>query len=111
MRRWLTRAVGGLMVGLAWPHCSYAQITTDGSLGPARTLSGPSVTIGSDLGRIRGANLFHSFGQFNVNTGQSVTFTGPTSVANILSRVTGGSPSTIAGLQIGRAPCRANGGR
>jgi filamentous hemagglutinin family protein len=86
-----------LLPVLAWPHSGHAQITTDGSLGPARTLSGPSVTIGSGLGTIRGANLFHSFGQFNVNTGQSVTFTGPTSIANVLSRVTGGSPSTIDG--------------
>jgi filamentous hemagglutinin family protein len=105
MPRWLGRALVVAMVGLvavlpvvAWPHWSHAQITTDGSLGPARTLGGPSVTIGSDLGRIRGANLFHSFGQFNVNTGQSVTFTGPTSIGNILSRVTGGSPSMIDGL-------------
>jgi filamentous hemagglutinin family protein len=87
-----------LVAMFASPQWSHAQIATDGSLGPARTLSGKSVTIGSDLGQIRGANLFHSFLEFNVNTGQSVTFTGPTSIANILSRVTGGSPSTIDGL-------------
>jgi filamentous hemagglutinin family protein len=87
-----------LLLVLAAATPGESQITTDGSLGPARTLSGPSVTIGSDLGQVRGSNLFHSFGQFNVNTGQSVTFTGPTSIANILSRVTGGSPSIVDGL-------------
>ena len=75
-----------------------AQITIDGSLGPRQTLTGPNFTIGADLGQIRGRNLFHSFGQFNVRTSESATFTGPASIGNILSRVTGGSPSSIDGL-------------
>ena len=50
-----------------------AQITIDGSLGPRQTLTGPNFTIGADLGQIRGRNLFHSFGQFNVRTGEVVS--------------------------------------
>jgi len=80
------------------PLCAQTQITTDGSLGPRLTLTGPNFTIGADLGQIRGRNLFHSFGQFNVGTSESATFTGPASIGNILSRVTGGSPSSIDGL-------------
>src|SRR5712691_5277283 len=76
----------------------HAQIILDGSLGPRPTLTGPYYKIGADLGQIRGGNLFHSFGQFNVRTSESATFTGPASIANILSRVTGGSPSWIDGL-------------
>jgi filamentous hemagglutinin family protein len=75
-----------------------AQITLDGSLGPAGPLTGPQYQIGAELGQIRGSNLFHSFGQFHVQTGERATFTGPNTIANILSRVTGGQPSSIDGL-------------
>ncbi|MDM8525332.1 filamentous hemagglutinin N-terminal domain-containing protein [Desulfococcaceae bacterium HSG8] len=44
-----------------------------------------------------GTNLFHSFQQFNIHSGESATFTGPDSVQNIISRVTGGDPSWIDG--------------
>ena len=74
-----------------------AQITTDGTLGPAKALSGPNFAIPADLGRQAGANLFHSFGLFNVPTGGSATFSGPSSVSNIISRVTGGQVSSIDG--------------
>ena len=75
-----------------------SQIVTDGSVGPAQTIAGPNHLIGSDLGTIKGNNLFHSFDQFNVNTGESATFTGPNNIGNVLSRVTGGSGSNINGL-------------
>ena len=77
---------------------SHAQISLDGSLGPRGPLTGPNYRIGADVGQIRGGNLFHSFGEFNVPTGGSATFTGPQTIANILSRVTGGQPSSIDGL-------------
>jgi len=73
------------------------QITTDGTLGPAGALAGPHYAIPADLGRQAGANLFHSFGLFNLATGESATFSGPGSVANIISRVTGGQASGIDG--------------
>jgi filamentous hemagglutinin family protein len=60
-------------------------------------LNGPHYTISDKMGQIRGSNLFHSFGQFNLSQGESATFTGPNTIANILSRVTGGSPSSIDG--------------
>jgi filamentous hemagglutinin family protein len=49
------------------------------------------------VGQIRGSNLFHSFGQFNLFRGESATFTGPNTITNILSRVTGGNSSNIDG--------------
>jgi filamentous hemagglutinin family protein len=76
---------------------SHAQLTLDGSLGPQRTLTGPDYRIDAAVGQIRGGNLFHSFGQFNVGTGERATFTGPTAITNIMSRVTGGQPSRIDG--------------
>ncbi len=45
----------------------------------------------------RGANLFHSFREFNVEEGRSAYFTNPAPIENILSRVTGDNPSQILG--------------
>ena len=77
---------------------SHAQMTLDGSLGPRGALPGPHYVIPAEVGQLRGGNLFHSFGQFNIQRSESATFTGPASVDNIFSRVTGGNPSVINGL-------------
>jgi filamentous hemagglutinin family protein len=45
-----------------------------------------------------GANLFHSFEQFGLNSGQIANFISPAQVQNILGRVSGGNPSIINGL-------------
>ena len=47
-------------------------------------------------GTVAGQNLFHSFEEFNIAPGASVYFSDP-GVANIFSRVTGNSPSSIRG--------------
>lgn len=76
-----------------------AQITPDNTLGSQQNSTVTS--IGSvDLingGASRGANLFHSFLEFNVDSGRSAFFTNPVGIENILSRVTGGNPSNILG--------------
>lgn len=74
-----------------------AQIVTDGTVGPVVSLDGPTVEIGDALGTVAGSNLFHSFADFNVATGQAVSFTGPNTIAHVVSRVTGGAMSTIDG--------------
>ena len=53
-------------------------------------------------GQTAGNNLFHSFGQFSVETGDVALFQTPTllpntALSNILARVTGGNPSSIFG--------------
>ncbi|HEY9653117.1 MAG TPA: filamentous hemagglutinin N-terminal domain-containing protein, partial [Coleofasciculaceae cyanobacterium] len=46
-----------------------------------------------------GSNLFHSFSQFGLESGQTANFVVPNpSIANILGRVTGGNASLINGL-------------
>jgi filamentous hemagglutinin family protein len=75
----------------------YAEVVTDGSLGAAVDLSGQMV-IPQNLGTTANNNLFHSFSKFNVNTDESATFTGDSSLKNVISRVTGGQVSTIDGL-------------
>ena len=75
-----------------------AEVTLDGSLGHSGALPGPNYLIGADLGRQHGGNLFHSFKDFNLSRFESATFSGPNSINNIISRVTGGTPSNIDGL-------------
>ena len=91
--------VAGLAVALALPAASARgqNITVDGRLAPARTLAGPDYAIGAELGRQVGGNLFHSFGAFNLNGGERATFSGPSTVSNIIGRVTGGVRSEIHG--------------
>ena len=49
-----------------------------------------------------GSNLFHSFSQFGLQTGETANFFSDTGILNIITRVTGGTPSTIDGtLQAG----------
>jgi len=75
-----------------------AVVTMDGSLGVPGALTGPNYQVTSDLGQTRGTNLFQSFGTFSLVSGESATFSGPANIANIIGRVTGGSPSYIDGL-------------
>ena len=75
-----------------------AEVSLDGTLGSSGALPGPDYLIGADLGRQLGSNLFHSFKYFNLNRSESATFSGPNSINNVISRVTGGNPSNIDGL-------------
>ncbi len=84
-----------------------AQITPDNSLGAeSSTVGQPNQAInGIPINQIdqinggarRGGNLFHSFGEFNVNAGRAAYFSNPDGVANILTRVTGVNRSNILG--------------
>ncbi len=94
-------------VGLALCGGAQAQIATDGTLGAATALSGPNFAIPASLGRQAGANLFHSFSTFNVPAGGSAMFSGPSSVANVLARVTGSTASSING-RLGTSIAGAN---
>ncbi|HUG76506.1 MAG TPA: filamentous hemagglutinin N-terminal domain-containing protein, partial [Burkholderiales bacterium] len=86
-----------LSAAVVWPAGSAAQaITADGTLGTVVANGGDNYTISG--GTVKGLNLFHSFGQFNVPTLGSAIFDGPGDTQNVLSRVTGGMPSTIDGF-------------
>ncbi len=88
------------------PMIVWADITFDNSsIVPGgiqgTTLTG-NMTIPASSGKQLGGNLFHSFSAFNINTGQSATFTdtgaAPGSISNVLGRVTGNTGSNIDGL-------------
>jgi filamentous hemagglutinin family protein len=71
----------------------------DGSFGTSGALSGPNYFITAGMGRQIGPNLFQSFSQFNLTSGDSATFTAAGStgpISNIIARVTGG-PASIDG--------------
>jgi filamentous hemagglutinin family protein len=79
--------------------CALAQIIPDTTLGNQNSTVTPiSPTIDQiNGGATRGANLFHSFREFNVDDGRSALFTNPVGIQNILTRVTGTNPSNILG--------------
>ena len=76
----------------------HAEIITDGTLGAKLNLPGTDFQVDAKLGQQHGGNLFHSFQEFNLQSHESATFSGPDSVQNVISRVTGGNPSNIDGL-------------
>ncbi|MGL6340406.1 MAG: filamentous hemagglutinin N-terminal domain-containing protein, partial [Waterburya sp.] len=78
-----------------------AQVTSDGTVNTQVTQNGNVAEITG--GQTRGDNLFHSFQDFSVGTGNEAAFLNSNDIANIFSRVTGGNISNIDGL------IRANG--
>ena len=78
-----------------------AQVTSDGTVNTQVNESGNISEITG--GETRGSNLFHSFQDFSVPTGNEAFFNNAESISNIFSRVTGGNISNIDGL------IRANG--
>jgi len=96
------------LIGWVFSTPAMAQIKPDSSVGTQVT---PNVLIQGimndgtlplkvdriDGGTTRGANLFHSFSEFNISTGRGVYFTNPAGITNILTRVTGVNPSNIDG--------------
>ena len=85
------------------PAKSLAQIVPDNTLGAESSVVTPNLTIRGiqsdriDGGAIRGTNLFHSFSQFNIDSGRGAYFANPAGIENILSRVTGTNRSNILG--------------
>ncbi|MDJ0596898.1 MAG: filamentous hemagglutinin N-terminal domain-containing protein [Pleurocapsa sp. MO_226.B13] len=95
-----------LQIGLCTLGCLYAsstqaQVTPDGTVNTQVNQNGSIAEITG--GETRGSNLFHSFQDFSVPTGNEAFFNNVDSISNILSRVTGGNISNIDGL------IRANG--
>jgi len=92
----LAIALGGAYAFSA--NCATAQITPDRTLpnNSNVTINGSvfNITGGTQAGR----NLFHSFQQFSVPTGGTASFLNGADIQNIISRVTGGSVSSIDGI-------------
>ncbi|WP_424102158.1 filamentous hemagglutinin N-terminal domain-containing protein [Moorena producens] len=91
-----------LLFSVAIPEPVTAQISSDGSVSTTVTTN-DGVNFLIENGARAGNNLFHSFSKFSIPTGGEAFFNNATDIANIFSRVTGGSISNIDGL------IRANG--
>jgi filamentous hemagglutinin family protein len=93
--------LGSLM---GWCLVSYplaAQVTPDSSLGTETNTENNVTEITG--GTSSNSNLFHSFQEFSVETGNTAYFNNGAEISNIIGRVTGSSVSNIDGL------IRANG--
>ena len=95
-------AIGGEIASLG--NCTLAQsnIIPDNTLGADSSVVIPldpdfPVDV-IDSGAVRGANLFHSFLEFNVDANREAYFFSPANIENILARVTGGNRSEILGI-------------
>lgn len=72
--------------------------TPAGTLGTTNTVvSTPTGTVNITGGTTAGTNLFHSFSQFSLAAQSTANFQTPAGIANVLSRVTGGTASVIDG--------------
>jgi filamentous hemagglutinin family protein len=87
-----------LLVSLAVSDAQVpSAITPDGMLDTVVIPDGRVFNITGGTRPDQGPNLFHSFGQFDVGTGDTAHFVGQPGIDNIISRVTGGSESLIDG--------------
>ena len=79
------------------------NIVPDNTLGAENSKVTPNIEINGvesdrlEGGAQRGANLFHSFSEFNLEGRRGAYFANPPGIENILGRVTGANPSEILG--------------
>jgi filamentous hemagglutinin family protein len=86
--------------GLSQETTTITPTTGPGDLGTTVTSHGHTTQITGGIRPGNGTNLFHSFNRFSIGPGDTAQFqnTTPTlTTLNILSRVTGGNPSSLSG--------------
>ena len=77
-----------------------AQVVRDETSGPDASVqpSGPDYEITEDTGDVAGSSLFYNFSDFRFGNSETVSFFSGATIANILSRVTGGRASMLDGM-------------
>ncbi len=87
-----------ILGALAVAPPAHSQPITPANDGTGTTVNQSGNQFNIEGGTHNGANLFHSFDKFNVNSGQTANFVTTPDTSNILGRVTGGNASYINGL-------------
>jgi len=91
------RSIAYSAICSAWLLASSAAIADITLQETGETLTG-DMTISQEMGLTQGTNLLHTFLAFNVDAGESATFTGSNAITNIIARVSGDGASQIDGL-------------
>jgi filamentous hemagglutinin family protein len=97
---WRASLLSALVLSMMFARCDAqvsTAITSDGTMGTVITDQGAVFNITGGTRPAQGPNLFHSFSQFDVGTGDTAHFVGQPGVDNIIGRVTGGRESLIDG--------------
>jgi filamentous hemagglutinin family protein len=92
-----------IFFGIAWLGATSSALAqpitpSTGGTGTVVTPNGNRFDIYGGTVSGNGANLFHSFEQFGLSSGQIANFLSSPEIRNILGRVVGGNPSLINGL-------------
>lgn len=85
-----------LLLGVSTP-AARAQIVRDGTLRSNSVVNQVGTQWDITQGETIGTNLFHSFSQFNLGTGETAYFQNAATIENIIARITGGTSSIIDG--------------
>ena len=95
-RSWLPMGLWGLVALINSPQTVQAQVTADETVGTeVKKSDRVSEIVG---GTTQGENLFHSFQEFSLQTGETAFFNNSTDITNIVGRVTSSVSSNIDGL-------------
>ncbi|MGD1937343.1 MAG: CHAT domain-containing protein [Cyanophyceae cyanobacterium] len=86
----------GIGAAIAMPVRSQVTPAQDGINTQVQTAGSEFVITGGQTSQ-DGENLFHSFGQFSVGTGEIANFVTPSTTVSVLGRIGGGSASVIDG--------------
>lgn len=103
-KSWRLILFTALIVVLSGKSSFGQRIQIDNTLGNESSIIQPESIINgtqSNLikgGALRGANLFHSFSEFNVDQGKGIYFNNPSGIERIITRITGNRLSEILGV-------------
>ncbi|MBD2584135.1 CHAT domain-containing protein [Planktothricoides raciborskii] len=91
-------AAMGLLPGMIWQPVVAQTIVPGGDTGTQVIRNGDRLDIQGGALSGDGSNLFHTFEQFNVPTGETANFLSAPQIQNILGQVVGGNASIINGI-------------